>query len=385
MYSLYQTAVERWRKQALAGFSLLVCLSVIIAACQSIRFSSSLMVIASFGFVHWQEHITRMLNSLVVWAIGSGLLFALEILARMDMTAVAKALVGAGIGFGMGFMCPYAFALVLALAIYVPLGMLSFMFPDSVYFLSMSFAFLCSTYIVFLFIAVDTPPLLIEVIKKARPYFKLLALLVAALLVVQMLSALGSILLILMEHSVWRVHLPAFIIAFGGAMLVTLLINLLVIKGGAANAKALRIAGVFVLSIVTGNLSDRVLYWGEYGAAAVAAILGPMLYSILLRAFQKNLVTASSILAGFVGGLGAGLLIASLTGLRVTGQDWFGISCGCAIVLGFGASFGMILGPRISEMIARLLRLRPIVAMWLWTGFMAGIMAGMVAGAFTSR
>jgi len=220
MNTLYQSVIERGLKKGLAAFLLILCISVVIAICQSIRFSSSLWVIAEFGFVYWQEHITRMVNTLVIWAIFAGTLFAFETLANMKVTGVAKALIGTAVSFGLGFICTYLLAVVLGIVIYVPLGILSFVFPDSIHFTSIGFAFLCSTYIVFLLIAIDTPSLLIEVIKKSPLYFKLLGLLLAALLVSQMLSTILSIFIILMKHSIWRVHLPAFIIAFGVTMLI---------------------------------------------------------------------------------------------------------------------------------------------------------------------
>ncbi len=183
MNALHPSVIQRGLKKGLTAFLLILCVAAVVAIFQSIRFSSSLWVIAEFGFDYWQEYITRMLNTLVVWAIVTGIIFAIETLTHPKATGAAKTLVGTAIGFCVGFIFTYLWAVALGTVIYVPLGILSFILPDSVRFLSMGFAFLCSTYIVFLLIAVDTPSLLIEIVKKAPLYFKFLALLLAALLV----------------------------------------------------------------------------------------------------------------------------------------------------------------------------------------------------------
>ncbi len=188
-----------------------------------------------------------------------------------------------------------------------------------------------------------------------------------------------------MQHSIWRIHLPAFIIAFGVTLLVTILINLLLIKEGTPTGRVLRIAVAFVLSIVTGNISEGVLHWGEYAAAVAAAAFGPMAYSVLIRVFQKNAATMFARFCRAHGGLGTGLLIANIVGLRIIGQGWFGIGCGSMIALGLGVSFGLMFGPRIAELVTKVAKVRPVIGMCIGIGFMVGTMIGMVAGGLENR
>jgi len=110
-----------------------------------------------------------------------------------------------------------------------------------------------------------------------------------------------------------------------------------------------------------------------------------MLYSLLINRRQKNFTSALSVIVGLIGGLGIGLLIANLTKLKIIGQDWFGIICGSTIALGFGISFGFILGPRIGELIIKVFRVRPIIGIFISIGFIVGVMIGMVIGGFVNR
>ena len=151
------------------------CLSIIIAICQSIRFSSSLWVVTEFGFIEWQEQITQMLSRLLIWALLSGFIFVTQYIANSTSMEVKKLLKGAVFTFILGFVSTYLIICVLGIILYVPLGTLSFILPSQIAFTSLGFAFLCAAYIVFFWIALSTPSFLIDIIKNGRLYFKILA------------------------------------------------------------------------------------------------------------------------------------------------------------------------------------------------------------------
>ncbi|MCJ7708664.1 MAG: hypothetical protein MUO38_13745, partial [Anaerolineales bacterium] len=298
MNAFYQNTREAEPKRWLGILLAMLGASAVVAVFQSVKFSSSLWVVTEFGFVYWQEHITRMLSSLVPWAAVTGVIFALQFMAPETTTQASMLLRSGAVGFFSGFLITYLLVAVLGIAIYPALGILSFIFPDQVAFGSLGFAVLCSMYIVFLVIATDTPPLLLEVVRKAPLYFKLLGVLLAALLAVQVLSSVVGGLIIMVEHSTWRVHLPAFAIAFGGTLLVTVFLNLAILKEGPPAAKVLRIVSAFVLAIIAGNMSEAVLHWGEYASALVAAVPGSAAASALVLGVQKSPAKASLLIAG---------------------------------------------------------------------------------------
>jgi hypothetical protein len=381
----YITLLKEEIKRRLYVLIAIFCIAVLVAIGQSNRFVSSLWVMVEFGFNYWEKHIRRMFDNFYWWAIISGVVAAAGAFAGSTTTDIKKISVGTSIGFVVGFAFTFLLVVTVAIILYIPLGMFSFVFPDQIHFLSMGFAFLCSTYIVFTLIAIDTPPLLFAIIKSAPPYLKMLAALFGILLASQTLSMIISILQILIEYSVWRVHFLAFSFAFGLSLLVSVLINLRVLRNETKYKKVAIIVSVYLLSIITGNSSENIFHWGEFGSAFVAAFLGPIAYSSLLYQMQKNIVGALSIAAGGICGFGAGLFIANYIGLSIIGQGWFGIICGATIALGFGISFGFILGPRIGEMMVRIFRFRPIIGLYVSIGFVTGTMVGVVVVGFMNR
>jgi hypothetical protein len=195
-------------------------IAFLVAIGQSKQFFSSIWEIAEFSFNYWAKYIHQMFDNFYWWAIISGIFAAIGSFIGSKTTDLKKILIGTSTSFGFGFTFTYLLVAIVTIFLYIPLGIFSFVFPDQIYFLSIGFAFLCSTYIVFTIIVVDTPLFLLEVIKKAPLYYKILAVLFGLLLVSKSLSMLLSILQILMEHSIWRVHLVAFIIAFGVSLLI---------------------------------------------------------------------------------------------------------------------------------------------------------------------
>ena len=166
--------------------------------------------------------------------------------------------------------------------------------------------------------------------------------------------------------------------AFGGALIVTLLIQLLIMRGGAYPKKVVVISSVFIASIIAGNVSQNVFHWGEYPSAIVAAFVGPVALSKLHNFIQRNLAASVSMIVGLFGGLGTGAFIANFGGMKIIGKDWFGILCGSGIVLGFGIGFGFMLGPRIGELLIKVFRVKPIIGAYVSVGFILGIIIAMV-------
>jgi len=383
--SVFSTILENETKRGKNFLLTVLGISLLVAIGQSIRFSSSLWVVVKFGIVHWQDDIVEVLDNIVMWAILTGIVFAIEAFINSSTTEIKNLLVGLSFSFGIGFASPYLFVLIVGFILYIPLGLFSFIFPDKVYFLSMGFAILCSTYIVFSLIAIDTPRFLVEIIKTTPIYLKILAALLLLRLALQASMMVLSILRTLMEYSIWRVHPPAFIIAFGVTLITTIVINLVVLRGESKYKKITIIVSVYLLSIITGNITENLFHWGEYSSAFVAAIISPIVYSYLLNIIQKNIVITLPALAGLVGGLGTGFFITHYSELSIIGQGWFGILCGTSIALGFGISFGFLLGPSIGEFITKFLRLKPVVGFLITTGFIAGTIMGIVIGGFVNR
>ena len=119
MNSLYPTVFEKGIKREGRIFVGILCLSFIIAIGQSVKFSSSLWVIAQFGFIDWQEHISSMLSSLVIWAIVTGVMFAGQAWIAATTHELKKILTGSALFFVVGFVSTYSLVGILTIILYV--------------------------------------------------------------------------------------------------------------------------------------------------------------------------------------------------------------------------------------------------------------------------
>ena len=181
------------------------------------------------------------------------------------------------------------------------------------------------------------------------------------------------------------VIISPFILAFGVSLLVSALINLKFFKYKTKYEKIAVIFSVYFLSVITGNLSEHIFHLGEYGAALVTAFFGPIIFSFVLHKSMENKENALSIIAGGIFGFGVGLFFANYTGLSIIGQGWFGIICGTSIALGLGISFGLMLAPRIGELMTNVFRFKPTIGLLVSIGFVIGTMAGVIAIGFMNR
>ena len=79
------------------------------------------------------------------------------------------------------------------------------------------------------------------------------------------------------------------------------------------------------------------------------------------------------------------MLIAQWTSLRIIGQGLSGILCGTLLTIGFGVSFGVILGNAIIDILVQKLKIEPFTGFLLWSGIVVGIILGVVSGGFMAR
>ncbi len=385
MKSIQQSFLEKETKTGWVLILTLLTFSLLVLLGQSMKFVSPLWIVIKIGFDIWQEHISRMLDKLVFWAIVGGLYASIMTFVNSTLNDIKKVLSATAISFILGFCTTFLFVFLLGLLIYLPLGIISLIFSTEIYFTSLGFAFLCATYIIFFWMVVDVPPILIDIIKEAPIYFKLLAFLLSILLVTQIIGTILSIFQILIVNSVWQVHLPAFIIAIAGAFLVATIMTLFYLHKDPYSKKILAFAIIFFLSIITGNISDRLFHWGEYPSAVVAATISPLAYSWLINRMRRNPLYSISLLVGLVAGLGAGTLFARYIGLRIIGQGWFGIFCGSALAIGFGVAFGMLFAQWISPLLFKLFRIKPEISLVVSFGFVIGTVIATVIFGFMTR
>ena len=324
-----------------------------------------------------------MLNSLIIWAIVTGIIFSIEFIGNTPVNNFKKTLLDTVIGFISGFIFTYFIVLVIGIIIFIPLGILSIFIPDIIVFATMQFALLLATYIIFILIAVDTPLMLFYVIKQGNWYFKSLGILIVGLLMVQTLKAILGGLIILMNHSIWRTN--TFLVAIGLSLLVTIVVNIILLKKGTISKVVFTILIVYVASIITGNVSFGVFNWGAFLSFGLTVFIGPIIYSLVAKIIINQGINAVSGIFGFIGGLIIGIVIDQHTGLRIIGQGWFGILCGTLITAAFSIAFGLLWGPAISNFLITTTKIKPIIGFCIGYGLFFGIVVGMIAGGFLGR
>jgi hypothetical protein len=384
MNSIYANTVKKDAKTGLIIMAVPLLLSIAVMFLQSIKFASSLWVLLEFGHGEWKEYLWHLLKTLSTWAALTGVIFAMEFIAQPAVTGLKRFFSGMVTGFLTGFTFPYLLVFALGILIYIPLGLFSLFFENIIRYATLEFAWLTAAYLVFIWIAIDTPSLLLEALKKWNLYFKFLAILLFGLLCIQVLEALAFALKIIVNGSVWRTNVP-FLLAFGVSLISAIIASLYSLKGRSTQAIVFTIVGVYIGSIVTGNISEYLFHWGELPSAVVAAFLGPIVYSRAARALIKHGINALSGIFGLFGGSLTGLLIDHFTKLRIVGQGWFGILCGITITIGFGVAFGLIYGPALINLLVSKTRIKPVIAMSMGIGLFLGIIIGMILGGFIAR
>jgi hypothetical protein len=281
------------------------------------------------------------------------------------------------VGFITGFAFSYLLVLGIGIALYIPLGAMSIFIPSLIRFATLQFAWLVAAYVIFVLIATDNPGMLLYMIKQGNWYFRLMGILMSLLLMIQILKAFVGGLGLIMKNSPWRTNTA--VISLGVSLLVTIIANVVLLKGKPVAKMILSIMAVYIAATITGNVSYSNLGWGDVPSLVLAAFVGPIAYSFAVKPIISHSVNAIAGIVGFTGGMIAGLLIDHLTGLRIIGQGWFGILCGTTITIGFGVAFGLLWGPAIGRLLVKA-RIKPALSLSVGVGLFLGIVVGMVAG-----
>jgi hypothetical protein len=363
--------------------AIIACLLSAILFLQSVKFASNLWVILEFGYGEWGKYLLSMLDSLKIWAILAGIIFSIQFFVDAPANDLKKILLGKAAGFITGFIFTYFLVLIIGIIIYIPLGIISIFMPEIIIFATLQFAWLVATYIIFMFIAIDTPQMLFYVIKQGNWYIKLLGVLMTVLLGVQSLKAITGGLLIIMKNSIWQTNTS--LVAIGISIIITIVINIIFFKRESISKVVFTIVIVYIASIITGNVSYGVFHWGEFPSLALASFIGPLLYTSVAKTIIIYGINAISGILGFIGGFVIGIFIDQYTKLRIIGQGWFGIFCGTMITIGFGIGFGLIWGPSISHLLLTKAKINPLTSFCLGAGSFLGIIVGMVSGGFLAR
>jgi hypothetical protein len=249
---------------------------------------------------------------------------------------------------------------------------------------TLEFAWLAAACAIFLWIAQDTPMLLLDGIRHARWSIKWMAASLLLALLFQMFYTLVMVLKLVVESCMWLHGMAGFLAVFG-PILPTLIMVPLAMKAYPVHHLLLPMVGVYVTSIAAANLSQMIFKWGEMPVAIVAALVGPAVFSLAVGSLVRLGAVAVFGILGTIGGILAGMWIAGLTHLQIIGQGWFGILCGSSIAMGFGVAFGGLFGQTLIATLARATRLRPELAMSTGIGLFVGVILGMVMGGFIAR
>lgn len=376
--------LKRDGKSTLIVLAAILLLAFFVLCLQSLKYASSLRVLLVFAYDIWEKFLWRILKTLIAWAILTGILFAIQFAIQPAVTNVKKFLSGLVAGFITGFIFPFFLTLILGISIFIFLGSFSLFFEGIIRYATVEFAWLMAAYLIFLWIAIDTPSLLLEGIKKGKWYIKFMSLLLLLLLIVQVILFCTEGLLIILNNSIMRTNI-AFLLGIGVTLAVTIAACILFLKGYSLQAKIFSIVIVYLASVITGNVTEQLFHWGELPSALVAAFLAPPIYSRLARAIVNNKIRAACYLVSIYAGMLIGLLIDRLTKLSITGKGWDGILCGIAITVFIGAGFGLLYGPALSRLLINRFRFRPEAAFWLGFGLLIGIISGMILGGFITK
>jgi hypothetical protein len=368
----------------------LVILGVLLAAAggvlvlQSFVYASSIPDLWVTGQNIWWPELSLMLQILAIWAVVLGIIFAVRDVTQPVTKYGSDFWEGIVTGVAMGLVLPFLLVLGAGLAIFIPLGLLSLLVTEVYPFATLQFAWLAAGYLVFLWIVVGLVPLLAGVFLLKRWYYKFIAVLLLLQLSLDVLQTLEGVLKILLTYGIWQTNDIALLAALFGSLLVSSGVVLWSLRGYPAITIGYAILGVYMASIVTGNFSERLFAWGEV-PSAVLACLAPVVYLQAAKWILRRDGTAAVGLAAGYAGLLAGLLVIHLLQLQLSGQGWLSLLYGVIALLGLGLILGMLLGRRITKLLAGRLQLPPPLLRYMDTGVVAGIMAGMFIGGFLAR
>jgi hypothetical protein len=368
----------------------LVILGILLGAAgavlvlQSFEYASSIPVLLTSGQEIWGTALGSLLRSVTIWAFVLGVFFAIRYATQPVIQYGSDFWAAVLTGFPLGLALPFLLTLGAGLLIYIPLGLLSLLVPEVFPYATLQFGFLAAASLVFLWIMVGMPPLLVELFRQRKWYDKFIAVLLFLELGLDVLLAGTGALQMLALNSVWQTDNTAFLLAIIGTLIVTVLAVAWSLRRQPALVIVYAIAGVYIASLVTGNFSERLFGWGEL-PSAVLAVLSSLLYLQVAKWILRRDGTALAGLATGYVGLLAGLLVDHLLQLRITGQGWISLLYGVIVVLGLGLALGYFLGRRLTKLLARRFELLTALLRYMDIGLVAGIMAGMFIGGFLGR
>jgi hypothetical protein len=378
---VYTSALKKEAKSNLIILAVVICLLIAVLLLQSMRFVSSLWVLWEFGYGQWGEYLLDMLESLGIWAVLTGVIFSAQFLISSPASDPRTTLSGMAVGFVSGFAFTYFLVLIIGIAVYIPLGLLSLFIPSIIRFATLHFAWLVSAYLVFVLIAIGTPKVLFYAVKQGNWYFRLLGVLATLLLAVQIVRATARAFSLILRNSIWQTD--TVLVALGASLLVTIVTNIVLLRGETITKTIFVIITVYLASTITGNVSYGAFH-REGLSSILAAFVGPITYSFLAKTTINHGINAISGILGFVGGIILGVLVDQFIGLRIVGQGWSSVLCGTMITMGFGVGFGLLWGPAISGLLIRA-RVKPVVSFCAGAGLFLGIVVGMVFGGFGAK
>jgi len=370
--------------------SSLILLGVLLAAAgsvlvlQSFGYASSIPQLWETGQDLWEQTLSLILQILAIWSFVLGVVFSVRYVTQPVMKYGAEFWAAVATGFPLGVVLPFLLTLGVGLCIYIPLGLLSLLVPEVFPYATLQFGWLAAGYLVFLWIVVGMLSVLAGVFRLSRWYYKLIAVLLFIQLTFDLLQTGLSFLQILVRDSIWQTNNTALFLALFGTLLVSITIVPWSLRGRPALTSIYAILGIYLASIVTGNLSERLFQWGEM-PSALLALLSPLLYLPAAKWILRQDGTAvAGLAAGYIGLL-AGLLIDQMLQLRITGQGWISLLWGIIVVLGLGLALGYFLGRRLTKLLANRYQLQQMILKYMDSGLVAGIMAGMFIGGFLAR
>jgi hypothetical protein len=385
MNAIYANIVKKDLGKSLLFMGFFICLITAILLLQGLKYSSSLWVLINFSYSEWKEYLDRVLSILFDWSIVTGIFFSIQFFIRTTTTKVKEVIKSVTAGFIIGFTFSYLMAAGIAIILFIPLGILSLFMTEIIKYATFQFTFLVATYLVVILIFMDAPKLVYFLIKEGNWYFKILGILGALLLINQILMVIISGYELIIRNSFWRTRLDAFILATVVSLIVSVILTAFLERREKFGTIVFISLGIYIFSIIAGNISENIFHWGELPSALTAAFCAPIVFSLVVKIMRVYGIGAIFGILGLFGGAGIGFFVDWTAKYKIIGQNWTGILCGTMLTVGIGVSFGLVFANLFSGWLVNRFRIRPYLGCCVYIGLIAGIVIGMVAGGFIQR
>lgn len=90
MNNLNSTIVKKQTKEGMVICATILGIAIAVLIMQSIKYTSSVWVVLKVGFEEWQKFLLPMLESLLIWAMVTGIIFAVEYVRHPPKQDVKK-------------------------------------------------------------------------------------------------------------------------------------------------------------------------------------------------------------------------------------------------------------------------------------------------------